>query len=76
MTIMVMDSQHHDLVVNLVEELDLHFPILLDPGRELFGRWNSDLITPSATYIDRGSVIQEIDAEFDENLILELLSGD
>lgn len=51
------------------DEKSLTFPILSDPNREVFGRWDPSITVPSSTIIDRGAVVAEIDTTWYQSLI-------
>jgi len=56
------------------QEKGLTFPILSDPDRKVFNRWNPAGGTPSTTLIGRGARVHEVDTTWYPALIEELLA--
>ena len=73
---MVMYDGDPSEVVALAEEQGLTFPILVDPGNEVFGRWDPKRITPSTTLIAKGAVVQAIDTQWYNDMIEEMVTTD
>jgi peroxiredoxin len=60
----------------LADELGLTFPVVSDTSMSLFDRWDPTGATPSGTFLDRGSVVSEIDVIWYPGLIEELVYGE
>lgn len=58
------------------EEAGLTFPVLSDPDRVLFDRWNEAGATPSTTMLGRGVRVHEIDTTWYPAMIEELLEAE
>lgn len=56
------------------EERGLTFPVLSDPNRELFNRWDPAGTTPSTTLISRGVRVHDIDTTWHTAMLEELLA--
>ncbi len=55
------------------KEKGLTFPVLSDPDRVVFDRWNAAGATPSTTMLAKGLVVHEIDTVWYPAMIEELL---
>ncbi len=50
-------------------EKNLSFPILSDPNREVFARWDPSITVPNSTIIDRGALVAEIDTAWYQSML-------
>ena len=57
------------------DEKGLTFPVLSDPNKEVFGRWNPTSATPKTTLIDRGVEVYEVDTTWYPQMLEDLLYG-
>lgn len=57
----------------MAEELGLNYPVLVDPGYEVFQRWDESYVTPSSTFFSPGMVVEAIDTTWTPTYIEELL---
>ncbi len=73
---MVMVDGSPDQNRALADELGLTFPVLSDTRMELFDRWDPSGETPSGTFLERGSVVSEIDVIWYPGMIEELVYGE
>lgn len=72
--ILVMYDGTSSQAMALANDLDLNFPILLDPGLEVFDRFNPDGETPTSTFLTEGSVVHTIDVGWYPALVEEILA--
>jgi hypothetical protein len=73
---MVMYDGSQQPNMDLAIELGLSFPILSDPGGEVFPRFNPDADTPESAFIDKGMVVHTLDVIWHPGLVEEILYGE
>ncbi len=74
--IMVMYDGTPEAARRLADELGLTYPVLSDPGLEVFGRFNPDGATPTSTFISPGAEVARVDVGWYPALVEELLYAD
>jgi len=75
MPLMVFYDGTPDSLMELANEKGLTFPLLSDPDKTVFGRWNPESATPKTTLLERGAKVYEVDSAWRPALIEELLYG-
>lgn len=73
---MVMYDGTAEANMALAEELGLTFPILSDPGGEVFSRFNPDGETPQSAFIAEGMTVHTLDVIWYPALVEEVLYGE
>lgn len=59
----------------LAQERGLTFPILSDPERTLFNRWNPAGGTPNTTILGRGVRVEQIEGGWHRQMLEDFLAG-
>ena len=73
MPIIIMYDGTVESTMQLAQDMDLNYPILIDSKHEIFDRWNAEVKLPSTTMIRRGSVVHSIDQTWYTDLIEDVV---
>lgn len=65
-----------DRNIEYAETYGLNFPILSDIEYEIFDRWNPTRVTPSTTFISRGSIVHSTEQVWYPELIDDVVNGE
>lgn len=72
--IMVFYDGTPETTAAFAQEKGLTFPVLSDPDRRVFDRWDPEGVTPSSTLLSRGVKVHDIDTSWHTAMLEELLA--